>query len=152
MNIYSAPLSLLLFLVFHCQCPGALPGDICRINHYDDREIKQVVNEAVHYNGWVSDPDFREKLGRMYDGAMLACIINSVEQFRNERTDWHTLTFMQKCHIVYSDGNKALVLALLEETDPGGNVSGRGTGAFTLHKKPGGWRITRMQIKWALME
>jgi len=118
----------------------------------DTQKVKQLVMEAVEYNGWVNEPGYKEELGRLYAGTLLADLIDSVGQFRSTSTDWHTLTFASKCHIVYNDGNTALILAHSLEINPEGIVTGQGFTAFNLHNTPDGWRITHMEILWPLLE
>lgn len=150
MKLHSASLIMLFSLVFNYYCLSDFPINMEKPD--DAQEVKQLVMEAVEYNGWVNEPGYKEKLGRLYAGTLLTDLIDSVEQFRGASTDWHTLTFVPKCHIVYSDGETALALAYLMETNPEGSVTGQGYGAFTLHNTPDGWRITHMEIIWPLLE
>lgn len=148
MRVYSLSLCLLLLLFVPGYYPSIHPaGDKTRTDSAENREINRVVREAVNYDGWITDPDYREQLARFFDGELLAVQVNAVEQFRKNSTDWHTLTFIKKCHIVYNDGNRALVKSTLQETGPDG--TGQGTGVFSLHKTAKGWRITGMHISWA---
>ena len=150
MKLYSASLIMLFSMVFNYYCLSSFP--INMKEQGDAQKVKQLVIEAVEYNGWVNEPDYKKELGRLYAGTLLTDLINSVEQFRNESTDWHTLTSASKCHIVYNDGNTALVLAYLLETNPEGSVTGQWLTAFKLHNTPDGWRITHNEIIWPLLE
>ena len=150
MKLYSAPLIMLFSLFFNYYCLADFPID--QEKSGDAQKVKQTVIEAVEYSGWVNEPDYKEELGRLYAGTLLTDLIDSVEQFRSASTDWHTLTFASKCHIVYNDGNTALVLAYSLETNPDGSVAGQGCTSFNLHNTPDGWRITQMEIIWPLPE
>lgn len=145
MKLYSVPLSLLFFLIFfNYHCPASFTT--AQGNPADTQKIKQVVIDAVEYNGWVNEPDYKEELGHIYTGPLLNDLLNSVEQFRSVSTDWHSLTFTPKCHIVYNDGNTALVLAIILDTNLEGSVTEQDFVAFKLHNTTGGWRITQMRI------
>ncbi|HBX23665.1 MAG TPA: hypothetical protein DEF34_08580 [Desulfotomaculum sp.] len=146
MKLWSAPLALFFVLILNCSVLTAAPVSI--IKPANAQEIMHLVKQAVEYNGWVNEPEYKKELGRLYDGLLLTELIDSVEQFRSTGTDWHTLTFAPKCHIVYNDGETALVLAYLMETSPEGTEMGQGCGAFSLHNTPYGWRITQMEIIW----
>ena len=151
MKLFSAPLLMLFALFFNYYCLAGFPASM-ENKPGDAPKIKQLVTEAVEYQGWVNDPDYQEELSRLYTGALLTKLVDSIEQFRSESTDWHTLTFASKCHIVYNDGNTALVLVFLFEENPEGRVTGQGSAAFNLYNTPDGWRITHMNIIWPLLE
>lgn len=151
MKLFSAPLLMLFSLVFNYHVLTGFP--VGMENQPDDApKIKQLVMEAVEYKGWVNEPGYQEELSRLYTGALLTNLVDAIEQFRSASTDWHTLTFASKCHIVYSDGNTALVLVFLYEENPEGSVTGQGAAAFNLHNTPDGWRITHMNTIWPLLE
>jgi len=137
---------MLFVLILNYSVLADAPANLTNPAHA--QEIRQLITEAVEYNGWVNEPEYKKELGRLYDGLLLTELIGSVEQFRSISTDWHTLTFASKCHIVYNDGETALALACLLETNPEGTVNGQGYGAFSLHNTPYGWRITQMEIMW----
>jgi len=149
LKIFSTPLLILFCLVLNC------PAAISLNNAYETGDaaiIKQLVSEALEYNGWVNEPDYEEKLGSLYAGKLLPEMVNSVKQFRSVCTDWHTLTFVSNCHIVYNDGNTALVLALFYEENPDGTDEGQGSAVVKIHNTTDGWRITHMDIIWPLTE
>ncbi len=143
MKLFSTPLLILFCLALNC--PAGFSSDTtCETG--DATIIKQLVQEALEYNGWVNEPDYEEKLGGMYAGKLLPEVVNSVKQFRSVCTDWHALTFVSNCHIVYNDGKTALVLALFYEKNPDGANDGHGSAVVELHNTTDGWRITRMDI------
>lgn len=148
MFVYTTPLAALFFLLCQYNCLGLYTGEQAVTPKEEAQAIQQVVQDAVEYHDWVSEPGYREKLSRMYDGELLNNIIDSVEQFKSVSTDWHYLTFIRKCHIVYNNGNTAMVTALLEETNYAGDCAGRGMGTFYLHKTDQSWRIIGMDITW----
>lgn len=148
MKLFSTPLLILFCLALYCPAGFSL-NTACKTG--DAAIIKNLVSEALEYNGWVNEPDYEEKLGSLYAGKLLPEAVNAVRQFRSECTDWHTLTFVTDCHIVYSDGGTALVVALFDEENPDGTDSGQGSAVVELHNTTDGWRITHMDIIWPLI-
>lgn len=148
MLVYTTPLAALFFLLCQYNCLVLCTGEHTMTPKEEARAIHQVVKDAVEYHDWVKEPGYREKLGHMYDGELLDDIIDSIEQFKSASTDWHYLTFIRKCHIVYNNGNKAMVTALLEEKNYEGDCAGQGIGTFTLLKTNQSWRIIGMDITW----
>ncbi|MCL2337547.1 MAG: hypothetical protein FWC60_09030 [Firmicutes bacterium] len=143
MKLFSSPLIILFCLVINYQAAVTFN----RGHETDDpTAIKQLVSDALEYNGWVNEPDYQERLGSMYSGALLTKILTSVKQFRSVCTDWSTLTFVSNCHIVYQDGSSALVLALFYDQNPDGTTEDRSAALLKLSNTSAGWRITAMNM------
>ncbi|AGL01431.1 hypothetical protein [Desulfoscipio gibsoniae] len=114
----------------------------------DNQEITQLIKQAVEYEWWTEGTHYRVELSKLFASPTLEKITKQVEQYRETSTDWYSLTFLENCHIVYNNGNIAIAIAYLTETDVITHSVQTGRGVFILNKINEGWRIKEMDCYW----
>jgi hypothetical protein len=140
-------LTLSLFLSLYCssvQC--ASPQTLC--TNTDNPSIVQLIKQAVEYEWWSDQQDYQVELSKFNENPALENITQLMKQYKEVSTDWYSLTFIENCHIVYNNGNIAIVIASLKETDITTNDIQTGKGVFILHNTSDGWRIREMNYYW----
>lgn len=146
---YLITFAICVFLSLNCA------GAQCAINPQatgidnDEYNIKRLIKDAMEYDWWSSETDYRVELSKFYTDPVLENILESVKEYRITSTDWYSLTFLENCHIVYKNGNTAVASACLKDIDVITNNVQKGRGVFTLQKSQDGfWRIKDMDFYW----
>ncbi len=142
------PLILSLFLSLYCSNVQCAVSQQTVYSYADNQSIVQLVKQAVEYEWWSDQLDYQVELRKFYENPALENITQSMKQYKEISTDWYSLTFIEKCHIVYNNGNIAIIIASLKETDITTNDIQTGKGVFILHNTSDGWRIKRMNYYW----
>lgn len=142
-------LAICFFLSLNCA------GAQCAVNPQaagidnEEHNITRLIKQAMEYNWWSSETDYRVELSRFYTDPALENILESVKKYRATSTDWYSLTFLENCHIVYKNGNTAVASAYLKDIDVTTKDVQKGRGVFILQKSQEGfWRIKDMDFYW----
>src|SRR5690606_3522364 len=110
-------LALIILLLLPCPCNLVNAFTVKNQNQEDVCAINNLIQEAVEYSGWINEPDYEKRMANFFAGELLYDLLDRVERFRNNDTDWHSLTFVTDCHIVYNNGKTAVVHTFLKESD-----------------------------------
>lgn len=114
-------------------------------------ELDQAVRGAVEDQQWMScrtEEEVRISLGRHFEGALLEDLTRRTWSFIARPTDWYSQTRLLDMRVLYNDGNRAVVEALIgiEDIDSGHNESGKGL--FAMSRSPDGWKVNYMAFSW----
>ncbi|KAF1084657.1 hypothetical protein SPSYN_02435 [Sporotomaculum syntrophicum] len=140
-------LILSIFLILYCSnVHGAINQHTISMS-VEQASIVQLIEQALTYEWWSEEKDYQVDLGKFYESPALEIVTDAIKQYRETDTDWYSLTFIKNCHIVYNNGNIAIVEASVIETDVTKETQ-TGKGVFTLHKTSEGWRIREMHYDW----
>ncbi len=144
--IFSFTLSM--FLILYCSSVhGAINQHTISMS-VEQANIVKLIEQALTYEWWSKEKDYQVELGKFYESPTLEVVADDIKQYQETNTDWYSLTFIKNCHIVYNNGNIAIVEASVIETDMITNETQTGRGVFTLHKTSEGWRIREMHYDW----
>ncbi len=137
-----------LFLSLHCSNVQCAVSTHTVYTNDDDQSIVQLIKKAIEYEWWSDQNDYQVELRKFYENPALENITQALKQYKDVGTDWYSLTFIENCHIVYNNGNTAIVVASLKETDITTNDIQTGKGVFILQNTSDGWRIREMNCYW----
>lgn len=114
-------------------------------------ELEQTVRGAVEDQQWMTcgtKEEVRISLGRHFEGALLDDLTGRTWGFIARPTDWYSRTRLLDIRVLYNDGKRAVVEALIgiEDIDSGHNESGKGL--FAMSRRPEGWKINYAAFSW----
>lgn len=123
-------------------------------DEYNQREkydVEEIIRGAVEDQSWMYSQcrqDVQLSLGKYFDGVILNDLTERSWQLIAQPTDWYSLTRLKEVNIIYDDGGRAIVEALIsiEDLDSGNNEIGKGL--FTMLKRQDGWRINYTSFSW----
>lgn len=149
MSIKTVFLSTLsMFLILYCSSVhGAINQHTISMSG-EQANIVRLIEQALTYEWWSEEKDYQADLKKFYESPTLEVVTDAIKQYRETGTDWYSLTLIKNCHIVYNNGNIAIVKASVAETDITTQETQTGRGMFTLHKTSDGWRIREMHYDW----
>jgi len=142
------PLTLCLFLSLYCSSVQCAVSPQTISANADNSKIVQLIEQAVEYDWWSAKNDYQVELSRFYENPALDNITGSIKEYRRISTDWYNLTFLENCHIVYNNGNIAIAITSIRDTDITTNNAQIVEGVFILHNTSDGWRIREMNYHW----
>jgi len=142
------PLTLCLFLSLYCSSVQCAVSQQTISENTDNANIVQLIKLALEYDWWSAKNDDQLELSRFYEDPALDRITMSIKEYRKISTDWYNLTFLENCHIVYNNGNIAIAIASVKDTDITTNDTQIVEGVFILHNTSDGWRIREMNYYW----
>lgn len=125
-----------------------------QIDEYNQRvkyDIENIIRGAVEDQAWMysqSRQDLQGSLGKYFDGVILEDLTERSWQLIAQPTDWYSVARLKEVNIIYDDGDRVIVEALIsiEDMDAGNNEIGKGL--FTMQKKQYGWRINYTSFSW----
>ncbi len=114
-------------------------------------ELEAVVRGAVEDQSWIyskTREDLSSALSRYYGGLLLEDLVCRSWEFVRRPTDWYSTASLKEIRVLYDDGKRAVVEAVIsiEDVDAGHNETGKGL--FAMLRTPGGWRVYYASYSW----
>jgi len=116
-------------------------------------KIENTVRGSIEDQSWmtsVSKQEVHSLLKRYFAGNLLEDLTEKCWDFIKEPTDWYSEAKVIDMKVLYNDGKRAVVEALIriEDVDTGHNEIGKGL--FTMNSAGDQWRINYMAIQWGM--
>ncbi len=113
--------------------------------------LEAVVRGAVEDQSWMtcrSKEEVYSVLSRYYCGALLDDLARRCWDFIARPTDWYSVASVKEIRVLYDDGSKALVEAVIgiKDVDTGHNETGKAFFALSLTSL--GWRVYYASYFW----
>ncbi len=144
MKLWHVVITALFFLLL-------AEGSHLAANTAQQNEIYAIIKGSVEDDSWWqarNRDEVKEKLGKYYAEPLLSEVSERAWDFIARPTDWYCRAAVTDVSLKYRTSERATVSATLLNTDLVTGQIQKGTGHFSLHKTPLGWRIVSADYRW----
>jgi len=145
-------LTLLLCMNMRITVEGIEESQAEKLNYSRiGSKMENTVRGSIEDQSWMTSGSKQEVhsiLKRYFEGDLLEDLTEKCWDFIKEPTDWYSEAKLIDMKVLYNDGKRAVVEALIriEDVHTGHNETGKGL--FTMNSAGDEWRINYMVIQW----